>query len=848
MRHRFVLAFILATACWYALLLVGARAQAQTVAPASVAVTAFTYQGRLTDNGLPVQGVCDLRFTLFAAATGGSALAPALTLNAVALDNGYFTVALDFGAAPFNGAARFLEVATRCPAGAGNFAPLSPRQALTPVPYALFAGAVEWNGVRNVPAGLADGDDDRLGALACATGEGPRWDGSAWQCADSAGPPGPPGEKGDKGDKGDPGADGLPGAPGPKGDKGDPGADGLPGAKGDKGDKGDPGVGFRTDCSVAALARWDGSAWLCGSEADPLAWRLSGNAGTDAVTHFLGTTDTPTLTLRVSNTVGLRLLLGADDGDATPTLLGGGASNSRDPGVAGSVIGGGAENHVAASYSVVGGGRSNLAGGRHAALLGGQDNAAAGDHSTVGGGEGNRAAGKAAALLGGEDNQADGDAAFVGAGRLNVAQGEVAAVAGGISNVASGYAATVGGGEQAEAAGDWSVVAGGYDNQAGGPYAAVSGGQDNSASGAHTLVGGGQANFAGGDWSAVLAGNLNQALDEASLVAGGAGNQAGGPYAAVGGGFNNTASNDYAVVAGGNLNLATAARSSIGGGQNNRAAASDATVGGGRLNWATALAATAAGGYSNTVSGDYASVGGGSENWAAGNRSVVAGGDENVANGDYAVVGGGSGNQAGAARAWVGGGMQNQATGDGATVAGGANNLADATYAAVGGGAANRAAAAYSTVVGGQQAVATRYGQVSQASGRFNANGDAQRSELVLRGISTSASPTELGLNGTTTHRLSVAPGRGLMVYIQVIARNADGQYHWAEARCHASNQGGTTVGACTPSGNTGTIVDFTISFFVSDVHDAIIITAEGGSTASPVRVVATVTAVEVGF
>src|SRR5207244_3413240 len=44
---------------------------------------------------------------------------------------------IDFGAAAFNGDARWLEIAVRSPAGGGTFTTLSPRQPLTGAPYAL---------------------------------------------------------------------------------------------------------------------------------------------------------------------------------------------------------------------------------------------------------------------------------------------------------------------------------------------------------------------------------------------------------------------------------------------------------------------------------------------------------------------------------------------------------------------------------------------------------------------------------------------------------------------------------------------------------------------------------------
>ena len=101
--------------------------------------TAFTYQGKLVDNGTPATGSYDLQFKLFDSAdfVTGNQVGSTLNKFAVAVTAGIFTVGLDFGAGVFTGAARFLEIGVR-PAGSPNaFTVLSPRQAVTSTPYAL---------------------------------------------------------------------------------------------------------------------------------------------------------------------------------------------------------------------------------------------------------------------------------------------------------------------------------------------------------------------------------------------------------------------------------------------------------------------------------------------------------------------------------------------------------------------------------------------------------------------------------------------------------------------------------------------------------------------------------------
>jgi hypothetical protein len=100
--------------------------------------TAFTYQGRLNDGGSAANGSYDLTFTLYATSSGGSAMAGPLTNSTVGVSNGLFIATLDFGGSVFNGNPYWLGIGVRTNGG-GVFTTLSPRQQLTPTPYAIFA-------------------------------------------------------------------------------------------------------------------------------------------------------------------------------------------------------------------------------------------------------------------------------------------------------------------------------------------------------------------------------------------------------------------------------------------------------------------------------------------------------------------------------------------------------------------------------------------------------------------------------------------------------------------------------------------------------------------------------------
>ena len=101
--------------------------------------TAFTYQGRLNDGGLPATGLYDFTFNVFDVEAAGAVLTVPVELNAVPVTNGGFNVSLDFGPDIFTGPARWLEITVRTN-GVGAPSLLTPRTPLLPTPYAIFAG------------------------------------------------------------------------------------------------------------------------------------------------------------------------------------------------------------------------------------------------------------------------------------------------------------------------------------------------------------------------------------------------------------------------------------------------------------------------------------------------------------------------------------------------------------------------------------------------------------------------------------------------------------------------------------------------------------------------------------
>lgn len=106
-------------------------------APASPLTRAFTYQGTLHLSDAPMSGSVDLQFSLYDALSGGNPVGVAQTVNNVQVENGLFTVTLDFGNV-FDGTAQWMQIAVKN-SGAGSFTTLTPRQAITAVPYAMYS-------------------------------------------------------------------------------------------------------------------------------------------------------------------------------------------------------------------------------------------------------------------------------------------------------------------------------------------------------------------------------------------------------------------------------------------------------------------------------------------------------------------------------------------------------------------------------------------------------------------------------------------------------------------------------------------------------------------------------------
>jgi len=301
----------------------------------------------------------------------------------------------------------------------------------------------------------------------------------------------------------------------------------------------------------------------------------------------------------------------------------------------------------------------------------------------------------------------------------------------------------------------------------------------------------------------------------------------------------------------GNIVTSTLVGVTIGGGGSsifpNRGWFDYATIGGGRGNIASNDSATVGGGFANTASGWISTVAGGENNVATGDNSTVAGGTSNHAYNASTTVGGGDTNEASGMYSTIAGGHTNTASNENAAVAGGANNTASGPSSFISGGNGNIASATFATVPGGQFGLATHFGEMAYANGRFSATGDAQTSTYVLRNTTANNTPTELFLDGASS-RLTIATNRVLTFDILVVGVNVNnGNAAGYRLAGVIKNIGGITSFIGTPNqvilGEDAAGWDATV--VADNTNDALVVQVTGVPMAN-IRWVATVRTVEV--
>ena len=356
---------------------------------------AFTYHGRLEEDGVPANGSYDFRFTLHSDAVANSPVGSQseVTKAGVIVTNGAFSTSLDFGPGAFNGESRWLSVEAK--QGAAEFVLLSPRQELTATPNALWAG--------NGPFWNVGGNAGTSSATFLGT-----TDNAALELR----------VNGSRGLRIEPGS--------------------TPNLIG----------GHSANAVVAGVAgasiSGGGSPGVGRNQVFDNYGTIGGGTSNQAGKSDGSTTDSENATVgggfnNIASSV-------------NSTVSGG---NSNDADGIGGTVGGGGQNHAGGLQSVVSGGNLNTAIGFWASVGGGRLNSAE-FGATVAGGFENTASGDSAVVGGGFSNVASAESATVGGGEGNIASGTQATVPGGFHNTAGTLSFAAG--QRAKATGQGTFV------------------------------------------------------------------------------------------------------------------------------------------------------------------------------------------------------------------------------------------------------------------------------------------------------------------------------------------------------------------------------------------------------
>jgi trimeric autotransporter adhesin len=613
--------------------------------------TAFTYQGRLTSGTNVANGNYDLQFYLRDALMAGNPVGNTNTLAPVAVSNGLFTVALDFGAGIFTGPARWLEIGVRTNGSLGPYSTLSPRQPVTPSPYAITAENLVSGGLAgpytnavalNNPAnsftgnggGLTNVNAANLGGLSAS---------SFWKLAGNAATT--------------------------------------------------PGANFLGTTDPQALELKVNGARALRLEPDAASPNVVGGASVNSASGATGATIGGGGTLNFSGMAFANVVSGLYG------TVSGGLGNGSSGFASG--IGSGFGNLIEgqANYSVIAGGSGNWVqiGAQSSGIGAGNGNTIGtnANYGTIAGGQNNliQVGVTYASIGGGTFNTIQTDAPYstIGGGSYNTIQtnSEDSTIGGGGANMiqASATFSTIGGGGQNR------ILDSAFESTIGGGY--VNTIQTNSS---ESTIGGGYNNIIqpnagfstiGGGFYNIIQTNAND-----STIGGGNQNTSSGQYATVGGGYHNTSSGSSATIGGGSGNTNLALEGTIAGGGGNQIGvwggqSIASTIGGGEYNKILGFdqdASTIGGGSFNTIQAgsDYETIGGGSGNTILGGAfgATISGGGGNTNAGEFATVPGGLANYAGGNYSFAAG-RRAKATNDGCFV------FADSTDADFGSSFAN---------------------------------------------------------------------------------------------------------------------------------------------------------------
>ncbi len=363
----------------------------------------FNYQGSLKQDGAPANGSFDFEVHVYDAPTDGMQLA-AEVLGAIAVSEGIFDFDLALPVFLLD-QDLYLEILVR-PAGVGMYAVLTPRQAVKAAPFAYRAFSVDANSITGF--NIVNGSIANAHIGSSAIDSAKILDGSIGS-ADIA----------------------VNAVNGNHIAASSVGASEIEGGSIDGSHIADSSIGnadvnsntvqWRVvgTCSAGSAIREisSGGGVTCEPVVATGGWSLTGNAGTTAGTHFLGTTDDVALQLHVNNQRTWRSEWLTSAGPSGPAITGGHPNNKIGSTAVGSVISGGgvlaAPNEILSGQtSTIGGGLGHTINAGNATIGGGSSHSVTGTAGTIGGGTSNSVGGDNATVPGGQSNVADGERSF----------------------------------------------------------------------------------------------------------------------------------------------------------------------------------------------------------------------------------------------------------------------------------------------------------------------------------------------------------------------------------------------------------------------------------------------------
>lgn len=287
---------------------------------AAIQGDSFSYQGELIANGQPANGNYDMIVDLYSVSTNGS-LITSVNLSPVVVNNGIFTIQIDFGDMHFIGDERWIAIQVK-PQASGSYTLLSPRQLIANSPYSIQAQYVGTDGVdsfaiKNASVTtnkIANGAVTNIKLAANSVNTANIINGtivatdidnsSVQQRITGTCPP---------------------------------------------------------DSSIRSIAA-NGTVTCETDDTGSIVptWGLLGNTGTTPGTHFIGTTDETPLEFKVNNTSGLKIIPTNVSGNTTPNISMGSETNTMNVNVVGAIISGGSSNIIkSGNYSFIAGGENN---------------------------------------------------------------------------------------------------------------------------------------------------------------------------------------------------------------------------------------------------------------------------------------------------------------------------------------------------------------------------------------------------------------------------------------------------------------------------------------------------------